>query len=75
LLLCPALASRVQTSRSGENDAAFSSGVRRVNLQVFVPNQLAVQLYQSLGFAETGRELEACIQGTYYDGLYMSLAR
>jgi RimJ/RimL family protein N-acetyltransferase len=55
---------------------AFSNGVRRVNLQVFVPNNAAVNLYSSLGFVETGRELEAiCIKGVYYDGLYMSLAR
>lgn len=55
---------------------AFSNGVRRVNLQVFVPNAAAVQLYLSMGFAECGREPEAvCLHGAFHDGVYMSLGR
>ena len=55
---------------------AFANGVRRVNLQVFVPNPEALQLYLPMGFTECGREPEAvCLHGTYYDGVYMSLAR
>ena len=55
---------------------AFGSGARRVNLQVFVPNPEAVQLYLSMGFIEYGRELEAiCLDGMYYDGVHMSLLR
>ena len=48
--------------------------VRRVNLQVFVPNAEAVSLYQSMGFIEYGREPEAvCLNGVYFDGVHMSL--
>jgi RimJ/RimL family protein N-acetyltransferase len=55
---------------------AFENGVRRVNLQVFVPNPEAVQLYFALGFVEYGREPEAiCLDGRYYDGIHMSLLR
>lgn len=55
---------------------AFANGVRRVNLQVFVPNPEAVQLYLSMGFTEYGREPEAfCLHGAYHDGVYMSLVR
>ena len=55
---------------------AFENGVRRVNLQVFVPNPEAVQLYLSMGFVEYGREPEAIfLGGTYYDGVHMSLLR
>ena len=53
---------------------AFHHGVRRVNLQVFVPNAEAVSLYQSMGFIEYGREPEAvCLNGVYFDGVHMSL--
>jgi ribosomal protein S18 acetylase RimI-like enzyme len=50
------------------------SGARRINLTVFVPNEPAVRLYQSLGFINCGAEPEAvCIGGAYYDGQFMSL--
>jgi ribosomal protein S18 acetylase RimI-like enzyme len=50
------------------------SGARRVNLTVFVPNEPAVRLYESLGFVACGAEPEAvCIGGTYHDGQFMSL--
>ena len=53
---------------------ARASGVRRINLTVFVPNEPAVRLYQSLGFVVCGAEPEAvCIAGAYYDGQFMSL--
>ena len=51
-----------------------ASGVRRVNLTVFVPNDHAVNLYESLGFIAYGTEPEAvCINGMYFDGQHMSL--
>ncbi len=53
---------------------AHASGARRVNLTVFVPNEPAVRLYQSLGFVACGAEPEAVyIGGAYYDGQFMSL--
>ncbi len=55
---------------------AFSNGVRRVNLLVYVPNEPALSLYRSLGFKVCGTEPEAvCLQGSYYDGIHMSLAK
>jgi ribosomal protein S18 acetylase RimI-like enzyme len=55
---------------------AFENGVRRVNLQVYVPNTEAVSLYASLGFVQCGFEPEAvCLHGVYHDGIYMSLQR
>ncbi|MFZ2989908.1 GNAT family N-acetyltransferase [Ideonella sp.] len=55
---------------------AFVNGARCINLQVYVPNPEAVQLYLSMGFEECGREPEAiCLGGVYYDGVYMSLRR
>jgi len=55
---------------------AFENGARRVNLQVFVPNTEAVQLYLAMGFLEYGREPEAvCLGGAFYDGVHMSLLR
>ncbi len=57
-------------------DHAFGNGVRRVNLQVFVPNLEAVQLYKSMGFVEYGREPEAVyLNGSYHDGIHMSLVK
>lgn len=65
---------RALTLRAVEH--AFENNVRRVNLQVFVPNPEAVALYESLGFVVCGTEPEAvCLAGKYYDGLYMSLLR
>ena len=53
---------------------ARANNVRRINLTVFVPNESAVRLYQSLGFVVCGAEPEAvCIAGAYYDGQIMSL--
>ena len=55
---------------------AFSNGVHRVNLQVYVPNEAAIALYKSLGFIEYGNESEAVfINGWYYDGIHMTLAK
>ncbi len=65
---------RALTLRAVEH--AFENKVRRVNLQVYVPNPEAVALYKSLGFVVCGTEPEAvCLGGKYYDGLYMSLVR
>ena len=53
---------------------AFSNGVKRVNLQVYVPNEPAITLYKSIGFTEYGIESEAvCINGQYHDGIHMTL--
>jgi ribosomal protein S18 acetylase RimI-like enzyme len=53
---------------------AESNGVRRVNLTVYVPNDPAVLLYESLGFTYCGVESEAvCLNGAFYDGQQMSL--
>jgi ribosomal protein S18 acetylase RimI-like enzyme len=53
---------------------AKSNGVRRVNLTVYVPNDPAVCLYESLGFAYCGVEPEAVsLNGAFYDGQQMSL--
>ncbi len=52
---------------------AAAAGVRRVNLQVYLPNEAALQLYRSLGFAQTGVEPEAvCLESCYFDGVHMS---
>ena len=57
-------------------DHAFSCGIQRVNLQVYVPNVPAVSLYKSVGFVEYGVEPDAVfIDGHYYDGVLMTLAR
>ena len=54
---------------------AFCSGARRVNLQVYLPNEAALSLYRSLGFDEYGTEMEAvCLDGTYHDGVHMTLS-
>lgn len=53
---------------------ARANGVRRINLTVFLPNEPALQLYQSLGFVVCGAEPEAVrIGDTYHDGQFMSL--
>jgi RimJ/RimL family protein N-acetyltransferase len=53
---------------------AFDNGARRVNLQVYVPNQPALALYRKIGFREYGTEAEAvCLEGVYYDGIHMTL--
>ena len=53
---------------------AFSSGVVRVNLQVYVPNEPAIALYKSIGFMEYGVEPQAVyINGQYFDGVHMTL--
>jgi len=55
---------------------AFSNGVHRVNLQVYVPNEPAVGLYKSIGFVECGAEPEAVyLDGQYYDGVHMTLVK
>ena len=53
---------------------ARASGVRRVNLTVYVPNVPAVALYEGLGFEHCGVEPEAVgLNGAFYDGQQMSL--
>lgn len=53
---------------------AFDNGARRVNLQVYVPNDAALALYRALGFHEYGTEPEAvCLGGAYHDGVHMTL--
>lgn len=55
---------------------AFHNGARRVNLLVYVPNEPALRLYQSLGFRHCGTEPEAIfLSGSYYDGLHMTLLK
>ena len=52
---------------------ALANGARRVNLTVFVPNEAAVALYESLGFQHFGTEPEAIrIGDSYHDGCLMS---
>ncbi len=53
---------------------AFSNGVHRINLQVYVPNEPAIALYKSVGFVECGVEPEAIyINDRYHDGVHMTL--
>lgn len=53
---------------------AFSNGVHRVNLQVYVPNEPALELYKSIGFVKYGVEPEAVyLDGQYHDGVHMTL--
>ena len=53
---------------------AFSNGVGRINLQVYVPNEPAIALYKSIGFVEYGIESEAVyINEQYYSGIHMTL--
>ena len=53
---------------------ARTHAVRRINLTMFLPNDAAEQLYQSLGFVRCGVEPEAvCLGGIYHDGAQMSL--
>ncbi len=55
---------------------AFDSGARRVNLQVYVPNESAIALYQSIGFTEYGTEPDAVrLGGKYHDGIHMTLLK
>lgn len=55
---------------------AFSNEVRRINLQVYVPNEPAIALYRSLGFVEYGTEPEAVyIDDRYHDGVHMTLVK
>jgi hypothetical protein len=47
--------------------------VHRINLVVYAASDVAVRLYQSVGFVAYGRESEAlCINGVYFDALLMS---
>jgi len=55
---------------------AFSNGVSRINLQVYVPNEPAVTLYKSIGFVEYGVEPGAVyINNQYHDGIHMTLKK
>lgn len=55
---------------------AFDSGVLRVNLQVYLPNEPALALYKVLGFVEYGMETQAvCLNGQYHNGVHMTLAK
>jgi hypothetical protein len=43
-------------------------------LLVYMPNEVAISLYRSLGFVEFGTEPEAIqLAGSYFDGMHMSL--
>ena len=53
---------------------AFSNGVHRINLQVYIPNEPAIALYKAIGFVEYGIESEAIyINGQYHDGIHMTI--
>ena len=55
---------------------AFCNDVRRVNLQVYVPNEPAITLYKSIGFVEYGTEPDAvCLNGQYHNGVHMTLGK
>jgi RimJ/RimL family protein N-acetyltransferase len=55
---------------------AFDNGVRRVNLQVYVPNEPAITLYKAIGFVEYGIESEAvCLDGQCHNGVHMTLSK
>lgn len=55
---------------------AFSTGARRVNLSVYVPNEAAICLYSSMGFEQYGTEPQALfLAGKFYDAQLMSRAR
>lgn len=57
-------------------DHAFTTGARRINLLVYVPNEPALALYRSVGFVECGAEPEALfLDGAFFDGVHMTLAR
>lgn len=50
--------------------------MHRVNLQVYVPNEPAIALYEAIGFVQYGIESEAvCLDGRYHDGVHMTLAK
>lgn len=54
---------------------AFASSARRVYLSVYLPNEWAVRLYESLGFVVTGVEPEVIkLHGVYHDIQHMSLS-
>jgi ribosomal protein S18 acetylase RimI-like enzyme len=55
---------------------AFATWARRVYLYVFLPNEPAIRLYESLGFVATGVEPEVLqLEGIYYDIQQMSKRR
>jgi len=55
---------------------AFGNGVHRVNLQVYLPNEPAINLYKSIGFVQYGIEPEAVyMNGQYHDGVHMTLVK
>jgi ribosomal protein S18 acetylase RimI-like enzyme len=57
-------------------ERAFSKWAHRVYLYVFIPNDPAVRLYESLGFTATGREPGVLqLGGVYYDIQSMSRGR
>lgn len=57
-------------------ERALSTWAHRVYLYVFLPNESAVRLYESLGFTATGREPEVLrLGGAFYDIQSMSRGR
>lgn len=53
---------------------AFSNGIERIELSVFVSNAGAVELYRKMGFKEEGTLVrKAKIEGTYHDLSLMAL--
>lgn len=57
-------------------ERAFSTWAQRVYLYVFLPNEAAIRLYESLGFTATGREPDVLqLGGVFYDIQSMSRGR
>lgn len=55
-------------------EAAFASGMERIELMVYASNESAIRLYRSLGFAEEGRMIrKGKIDGVYLDMIAMAL--
>lgn len=53
--------------------AAFASGIQRIELAAFACNHVAIRLYEKLGFQEEGRKKYAyCIDGQYRDFVMMA---
>ena len=55
---------------------AFAEWAHRIYLYVYLPNEPAIRLYESLGFTATGREPEVLkLAGAYHDIQQMSRGR
>ncbi|MGF1452942.1 MAG: GNAT family N-acetyltransferase [Opitutales bacterium] len=47
-------------------DAAFASGMKRVEMEVFASNTVAIALYEKHGFAHEGRKRHTVCLGDYF---------